>query len=330
MMKEAIGSLPAVFLSESRNPAVNLAIEEVLLSQVQPGVQLLFLYENDSSVIIGRFQNPWRECNTGLLRRRGTDLRRRISGGGTVVHGPGNLNFSIVSGIPIPQKEKNLNYVIKALSKIGIKIGMNQNYDLVLQKTAGETAGFYKVSGSAFRQVSGRSMHHATLLVNADLEMLKAFLHGPERNIITRSVASNPSPVANLCYLSPSVTVPKVMEILASGWESSGEVETVSPEDFAFNTDFEVILQRLVSHEWVWEKTPGFREVFNIGYGSENLHIEIEVSRGRITRCSGLPGSDFLIGCPYHGPDLLAACPGTPPSWLNHLAAAVDGYNPEE
>ncbi|MCK5736492.1 MAG: hypothetical protein KAH21_08440, partial [Spirochaetaceae bacterium] len=221
-MERTHSQLPAVLYSLSRDSAVNLAIEESLLSMVQTGQKFLFLYENNSAVIFGRFQNPWKECRTGLVRRSETVFRRRISGGGTVVHGPGNLNFSIISGSSTPDKEGNLKGVIRALSGIGVEIEMNDRFDLLIRKLPEPGGGVFKVSGSAFRQTSRGSIHHATLLVNANLENLGIFLRPLKRIIETRSVASVPSPVANLGEISSGLTVMDVVGALSEEWGFPG------------------------------------------------------------------------------------------------------------
>jgi len=324
-VKQKKDVLPTVYLSESRDSSVNLAVEESLLSSISSGEKMLFLYENNPAVVIGRFQNPWRECRTGMVRRSAVDLRRRISGGGTVVHGPGNLNISIISGIPVPEKEKNMEFVIRALSRTGVTVEMNGRYDLFLNKTEGENTGVFKVSGSAFRQTARCSMHHFTLLVNADLGKLGLFLHNPGRVIETRSVASNPSPVANLHDKCPGLTVSDVIDVLATERSSSDVPVHIGLKDFVNFPGFRDAHERLLSDAWTWEKTPKFRESITCLKGQGDMSFNLEVCDGRISGILGPVNTDFLIGCPYQGPDILAAFKGDAPEWLKALAWIVDG-----
>ncbi len=324
-VKQKKGVLPAVYLSESKDSSVNLAVEESLLSSISPGEKLLFLYENNPAVVIGRFQNPWRECRSGLIRRNAVDLIRRISGGGTVVHGPGNLNISIISGFPVPEKENNMRFAIRALSRIGVTVEMNRRFDLTLNKAEGEKPGVFKVSGSAFRQTARGSMHHFTLLVNADLFKLGLYLHNPGRVIETRSVASHSSPVANLQDKHPGLTVSEVIDALVSEWSPSVLPVFIGPDDYENLPGFHDARERLVSDEWTWGKTPKFRESVTGLKGQGDMSLEIEVCNGRISGISGPVNSDFLIGCPYQGPDILASFKGEAPEWLKALAEVVDG-----
>ena len=73
-----------LLLSESYDPWFNLAVEECIFKQMPADQRVLFLWRNDNTVVIGRAQNPWKECNTRKMEDDGVKLARRSSGGGAV------------------------------------------------------------------------------------------------------------------------------------------------------------------------------------------------------------------------------------------------------
>jgi lipoate---protein ligase len=79
---------------ESNDPFFNLAIEELLL--INSKEDYLILGINNPSVIIGKHQSAHREVNTKFVIENNIPVIRRISGGGTVFHDKGNLNFTFI------------------------------------------------------------------------------------------------------------------------------------------------------------------------------------------------------------------------------------------
>ena len=83
---------------ESTDPFFNLAVDEYLLKNSNQ--EYLILGINDKSVIIGKHQSVHREADTKFVTEHNIPAIRRISGGGTVFHDAGNLNFSFISTVP--------------------------------------------------------------------------------------------------------------------------------------------------------------------------------------------------------------------------------------
>ena len=75
-----------VLVSDTFDPWFNLATEDWIFRDMDPEYSILYLWRNASTVVIGRFQNPWTECNTAKMEDDEIKLARRQSGGGAVFH----------------------------------------------------------------------------------------------------------------------------------------------------------------------------------------------------------------------------------------------------
>jgi len=70
--------------AESNDILFNLATEEFMYEHLNLVNPVLFIWRNTKTIIIGKHQNPWKECRVQLLAKDGVVLARRKSGGGCV------------------------------------------------------------------------------------------------------------------------------------------------------------------------------------------------------------------------------------------------------
>ncbi|RKX79920.1 MAG: hypothetical protein DRP87_01250 [Spirochaetes bacterium] len=268
-----------IFSSYLSDAAQNLAFEEYLLETLPKATIRLLFYRNSDSVVIGRHQNPWLESNVPFLKKHGIKLIRRISGGGAVFHDAGNLNFSFIMEKEIFNRERNLTIILRALDKLGIRGDLNKRFDLMY--------GDRKFSGNAFCFRRGKVIHHGTILLKTTLHKLRLSLQGMVDNINTAATRSTPSPVLNLCDVSPALN-PEEVEDAVKGtlrqvWGKSAQIQKTAVCDFPdYNNDkIEELYRRNLSWEWNYGRTPDFY-FFLPSFNGLKGRIDLKVKKGFI------------------------------------------------
>jgi lipoate-protein ligase A len=203
-----------IYISRILDPYVNLSIEHFLLQKSHPDSTILFLYTNRPCIVIGRNQNPWIEVNLGLLNhnfrshesphRGQVSLVRRRSGGGTVFHDEGNVNYSVICPTASFDRDKHAQMVVRALHQLGVdRAKVNKRHDIILSQDAvsGQSDPKpLKVSGSAYKLTRLRSLHHGTCLLSSpNIHHISQYLRSPAKPYIkARGVDSVSSPIANV------------------------------------------------------------------------------------------------------------------------------------
>ncbi|MBO4933085.1 MAG: lipoate--protein ligase family protein [Clostridia bacterium] len=277
--------------STTTSAAENLAVEEYLLTRCTSG-DFLMLWKSAPTVVIGKFQNAYGEVSVAETLRRGISLVRRNSGGGTVYHDEGNLNFTMVAdrGENSPEYERFLTPVIAALRDLGIPAKMGDAFDI--------TVDGYKVSGNAQSVVKNRVMHHGTLLFDADLTVLSEITGHASADVQSKAIQSNPSPVCNLRpYLKHDMDIAVFTDCMKTALcGENAEIRTFTDEETA---EIERLRDtKYAAWEWNFAKSPAFTKHCGT--------FSVDVRNGIITAVHGEHPVENLTGIRMIPEDLSA------------------------
>lgn len=236
-----------IIQSQSMDVYRNLAIEEYLMDHVVDSGPVLFLWQSECAVVMGKNQNPWKECRLDLMREEGVPLARRISGGGTVYHDAGNLNYCVIVDRREYREQQAYDMVCDALQSFCIQAERTGKSNL--------SVGGLKFSGNAFCFRKGRAMHHGTLLLHTDLQRLNRYLGSMIDGIETHAIASVPAQVTNLqLEMEP---LGRALEECFITHYGTGKVMRWADEDIE-SALLDEGLAHQKSDEWKYHATPRF------------------------------------------------------------------------
>lgn len=194
------------------DPRHNLALEAYLLERVRPGQCILYLWQNQRTVVIGRNQHAQSECRVQALEADGGQLIRRLSGGGAVYHDLGNLNFTFLTVREDYDVEKQTEAILQAVRSLGVPAERSGRNDL--------TAQGGKFSGHAYYRSGTQCYHHGTLMVSVDLAPLERYLNVSPLKLQAKGVASVRSRVVNLRDFCPDLTIDALCDALVRAFSA--------------------------------------------------------------------------------------------------------------
>lgn len=271
-MKKVINKL-LYYESEGFNPYFNLAVEECLLNNLNEGECILYLWQNQNTVVIGRNQNCWKECRVSLLEEEGGRLARRLSGGGAVYHDLGNLNFTFITGRKDYDVARQLSVVIRALEDFRISPELSGRNDV--------TVGGRKCSGNAFYRQGDSCYHHGTLLLEVDMARMMRYLAVDPGKLAAKGVDSVRSRTVNLCSLAPDLTVASLKGRLREAFGSLyGLPVGRLPAPGAGGAGLE---EKYASPRWKYGRTADFSHRFSRRFPWGDAEISLKVEEGRVT-----------------------------------------------
>lgn len=175
----------------SNRPSFNLAWEEYILKHIYDGNDVFLLWVNSPSIVVGRNQNIYEEVNMLYTHENNIPLFRRNSGGGSVYHDLGNINYTFIT----KSKGKVNNYklltkpIIDALNSLNIPVYFKEKSDIYLEDK--------KIGGNAQYLYKNTLLHHGTILFDANTDVLNHALK-TKNHTASVSVKSRRAHVVNL------------------------------------------------------------------------------------------------------------------------------------
>ena len=270
------------------DPFFNLALEEYYFRKRTEDFFIVGI--NDPSVIIGKHQIANEEINNQFVAERDIPVIRRISGGGTVYHDRGNVNFTFItsseSGSQVDFR-RHTEPVTGFLNSLKVEASLEGKNDI--------RTGGLKISGNAGHVFKNRALHHGTLLFNASLTDLRDSLLMTKGQYVSRAVASNRTSVTNLCDLLPEIHTAEELKselfnFVMNTLPGEGQYQPDDAETEAIRTLAET---KYHSWEWNYAYSPPYRFINRFRF-RERMHCcDITVKDGRIAN-SQITGSTLL------------------------------------
>lgn len=255
------------------SPAYNLAAEEYVLTEKCEDI--VMLWRNSDSVIIGRNQNAIEEMNLDYIKENDITVIRRLTGGGAVFHDLGNVNFTFIKG----NDERLFNDysgftapVREYLESLGVKCELSGRNDITIEGA--------KISGNAQTVKRGRIMHHGTLLFSSNMGKLSGALKVREIKAESRGIKSYRSRVTNISeHLSEKMGVEDFLEGLYEWFYKN----VPDAEKYEFSEEDRREIERLVEEkyglwEWNFGNSPkyNYRNMKKYPFGVVEIYIETE------------------------------------------------------
>jgi lipoate-protein ligase A len=259
------------------DPYFNIAAEEYFLRNFKEDI--FMLWQNEPSIIIGKHQNTLAEINLNYITEHKIPVIRRITGGGTVFHDLGNINFTFIKNIigeDLIDFKRFTFPIIEVLKSLGVPAKHEGKNDIRINGL--------KCSGNAEHVFKSRVLHHGTLLFSSDLSSLGETLKSKEYKFISKAVKSNRSDVTNIKnHLKQPLRIEQFIELVDSYF-----VVHYPDTHFYELTDHDIIsINTLATEKYkTWEWNFGYSPSYQYKNEINDLACTLEIKNGIIIEAS--------------------------------------------
>ena len=214
-------------------PEENLACDEALLDLCEAGGSdevLRFWAPPQYFVVVGYANKAATEVNLPVCRELVIPVLRRCTGGGTVLQGPGVLNYSLILRID----ESGPCHSIPATNQFILERHRDALAGLVQASIEwrGQTdlaIGGLKFAGNAQRRRRRFLLFHGSFLLHLDLDLLAKVLPQPSRQPHYRGNRSHAEFLINL-----NVPDDAIKAALSQTWDATAPLDAVPFDQIAF------------------------------------------------------------------------------------------------
>ncbi|MCR8613294.1 MAG: lipoate--protein ligase [Mycoplasma sp.] len=252
------------------DPYINLSTEEVILKDESITENVLLIYINQNTIVIGRNQNAHVEINSSFVEEKKIKIVRRVSGGGAVYQDAGNICFSFITQNKKNTYQKFLSPIIEFLRSLGLDAAFKGKNDLVVNG--------YKVSGNAQYIYKDKMFHHGTLLFDSDLSVLSKALNVNKLKLESKGIKSARQRVANVkSLLKEEMSSEEFTQKLIDFFKKREDSTELNLENYKTN-EIKALSNVRKSYDWVYVKNPKFNikneKYFSGGVISTFINVE--------------------------------------------------------
>jgi lipoate---protein ligase len=253
-------------------------MEEYFLKENDNYNELIILWRNANSIIVGRNQNTIAEVNYDFAKENHISVSRRLSGGGTVYQDLGNICFTVIKNKESSNSfEYFLKPIVEFLKTLNIESWVHGKNDLYIQ-------GNKKVSGNAQYMYNDKIMHHGTLLYNVDFLKMKTSLKPNKIKLETKSVKSNVASVDNIInHLIEKMDNDSFFRKLSNFFIEKNNYDLQHINDYDTKRIEEIAENKYKKKEWIYSNSQSYTlnkekrfdwGTIKVGYEAENNKIK--------------------------------------------------------